>query len=99
VWGAPRSGCWAGGLAQEVECLPSKHEALNSSPHTEKKKNVGANTTQVVACADQTAGSGKDQPQVHPHHFQVWLLLLPDYGEESTHGNISERQIAKEEAT
>jgi hypothetical protein len=30
---------WAGGVAQVVECLPSKHEALRSNRNTKKKKN------------------------------------------------------------
>jgi hypothetical protein len=30
----------AGGVAQVVECLPNKHEALSSNPSTEKKKKV-----------------------------------------------------------
>jgi hypothetical protein len=30
----------AGGVAQVVECLLSKHEALNSRPSTEKKKKI-----------------------------------------------------------
>jgi hypothetical protein len=28
------------GVAQAVECLPSKHEALSLNPSTEKKKNL-----------------------------------------------------------
>jgi hypothetical protein len=28
----------AGGMAQVVDCLPSKHEALSSNPSTDKKK-------------------------------------------------------------
>jgi hypothetical protein len=34
----PISKTMAGGVAQVVECLPSKWEALNSDPNTEKKK-------------------------------------------------------------
>jgi hypothetical protein len=30
----------AGGVAQEVDCLYSKHEALSLNPSTEKKKKV-----------------------------------------------------------
>jgi hypothetical protein len=30
----------AGGVAQVVECLPSKHEVLSSNPSTEKKKRI-----------------------------------------------------------
>jgi hypothetical protein len=29
---------WGGGMNQEVECLPSKHETLSSNPSTAKKK-------------------------------------------------------------
>jgi hypothetical protein len=29
---------WAGGVAQVVECLPSKYQALNSSPSAMQKK-------------------------------------------------------------
>jgi hypothetical protein len=29
---------WAGGLAQVIECLPCKLEALSSNPSIEKKK-------------------------------------------------------------
>jgi hypothetical protein len=29
---------WAGGVAQVVEQLPSKHEALSSNPRAEKKE-------------------------------------------------------------
>jgi hypothetical protein len=33
----------AGGMAQEVQCLPSKYEALSSNPSaTKRKKNKGA---------------------------------------------------------
>jgi hypothetical protein len=31
----------ADGVAQVVECLPSKHETLNSNPGTTKKKTEG----------------------------------------------------------
>jgi hypothetical protein len=31
----------AGGVAQVIECLPSKCEALSSNPSTEKKKKKG----------------------------------------------------------
>jgi hypothetical protein len=34
----PNTKKGAGGVAQVVEHLPSKHEALNSSPNTVKKK-------------------------------------------------------------
>jgi hypothetical protein len=30
--------CWDGGVAQVVECLPSKYEVLSSNPNAEKKK-------------------------------------------------------------
>jgi hypothetical protein len=32
----------AGGMAQAVECLPSRCEVLNSNPSTTKKKDYGA---------------------------------------------------------
>jgi hypothetical protein len=31
---------WAGGLAQVIECLPCKLEALSSNPSIEKKRKV-----------------------------------------------------------
>jgi hypothetical protein len=33
----------AGGVAQTVECLPSKHEALSSNPIPLKKKKISQN--------------------------------------------------------
>jgi hypothetical protein len=32
-------------MPQEVECLPSKHEALNSSPRAAKKKKKSSKVT------------------------------------------------------
>jgi hypothetical protein len=34
----PPKKIWAGGMAQAVECLPSKNKALTSNPNTIKKK-------------------------------------------------------------
>jgi hypothetical protein len=33
---------WAGGVAQVIEHLSSKHEALSSNPSTEKRKKEGS---------------------------------------------------------
>jgi hypothetical protein len=35
---------WTGGVAYVVEHLPSKHEALNSSPNTTKKNKIKMRT-------------------------------------------------------
>jgi hypothetical protein len=39
VYGCKRMKIGAEEVAQVVECLPSKPEAMNSNPSTEKKKN------------------------------------------------------------
>jgi hypothetical protein len=46
--GGSGGSTWAGGMAQVVECWPSKHKALSSNPSTGRKKKWGRGGRQNV---------------------------------------------------